>query len=250
MKKHSKGILRVGTSGIALQGTKVHFPAEFKDKSRLHYYSTIFNSIEINSSFYKIPRLQTLQKWSAETTRDFCFTLKLWKEITHCKQLRFDADNIRLFLEAASGVSVKGCLLIQFPGKITFDYFNEVENILQAITTADNSKQWRIAVEFRHASWYTGETNELLNEHQATSVLQDHSKTKNLEPAENSNFYYFRFHGPKGNYRGSYDDDFLGEQASIIREILATGKDVFAYFNNTMGDAYGNARMLAKLAGS
>jgi uncharacterized protein YecE (DUF72 family) len=246
MKKHSKGIFRVGTSGIALPGTKDSFPAEFKDKSRLHYYSTIFNSIEINSSFYKIPRLQTLQKWSEETTVDFCFTLKLWKEITHCKLLRFDEDNIRLFLDAASGVSVKGCLLIQFPGKITFDYFSEVENILQAIFIADTKQQWRVAVEFRHASWYTGETTELLNEHRATMVLQDHSKTKNFEALENARFYYFRFHGPKGDYRGSYEEGYLREQASIMREILAKGKDVFAYFNNTMGNAFENAGTLDK----
>ena len=247
MARFKKGMFRLGTSGLTLPLKKANFPIEFKDKSRLHYYSTLFNSIEINSSFYKLPRATTLQKWSEETTENFCFTLKLWKEITHDKQLQFEEKNTSLFLEAASGIKVKGCLLIQFPGKITFDFFGQVENVLQAISIADSNKQWRVAVEFRHASWYTGETTELLNEHHATFVLQDHAKNKNSDPMANAGFYYFRFHGPTGDYRGSYPDHFLKEKAFIIREMLSKGKDVFAYFNNTMGHAYENAQTLGKM---
>lgn len=238
------GLWRIGISGIGLPFSKQHFPEEFKNKSRLYYYSTIFNSIEINSSFYKIPRPQTLLKWSDETTEGFCFTLKLFKEITHCKQLCYEEENIRQFLEAVSVVKEKGCLLLQFPGKITFDYFSELEQILTSLAILDPGNTWRMALEFRHASWLSGETKELLKEYNATMVLQDHSKNREMNPEPGAGFYYFRFHGPKGDYRGSYDEAFLREKATNIRQLLSNGKDVYAYFNNTMGNAYENARML------
>src|SRR4051812_48059362 len=75
-----------GTSNVELPvPNKTFFPPEFQEKSRLCYYSSLFNTVEINSSFYRIPLPRTVEKWSSEVTDDFLFTFKLWREITHGK---------------------------------------------------------------------------------------------------------------------------------------------------------------------
>ena len=248
MNEH-RGILRVGTSGIAVAGNKQSVPAEYQLKSRLNYYSSLFNTLEVNSSFYKIPMASTFEKWSNDVPADFKFTLKLWKEITHVKELNFDLDNIDIFLERADRIgNKKGCLLVQFPGKITLEYFHKVEEILERISETDLENKWRKAVEFRSATWYTGETHELLQEHSASMVLHDIPKSKNIEEInESASFIYYRFHGPKGDYRGSYTNDFLQQKSETIGELLNKGKDVYAYFNNTAGDAYENAVTLKRM---
>jgi uncharacterized protein YecE (DUF72 family) len=237
-----QGTLRIGTSGIVVPGSKETFPLEYQSKSRLNYYSSLFNTLEVNSTFQKIPRPATLEKWSADVSENFQFTIKLWREITHVKKLKFDLANLDNFFGAIQGIDNKrGCLLIQFPGSITFDYYNEVEEILQRIHQLDENRQWRKAVELRSTTWYVGETYELLRENEASLVLHDMPKSKSLDIDIKEDFKYVRFHGPKGDYRGSYSDEFLEEQAEKIRRWLNEAKDVYVYFNNTMGNAYENA---------
>lgn len=245
MINQTKGIFRMGTSGIVVPGNKQTFPAEFKLSSRLNYYASLFNTLEVNSTFKKIPMLTTLEKWSLEVPAEFRFTIKLWREITHIKQLNTNLDNIDTFLNAANHIGdKKGCLLIQFPGSITASYMDQVDKILQRLNDLDPQNSWQKAVEFRDVSWYADQTYEVLNKYDTSMVLHDMPKSKNLILNKEAKFVYFRFHGPKGDYRGSYADDFLEEQAAKIRSALRDGKDVYAYFNNTMGDAFENAMSL------
>src|SRR4026208_1699779 len=175
----SIGKIRIGTSNGSMPGNKVTFPPAYQTKSRLHYYSTLFNTIEVNSCFYKTPLRSTYEKWVNDVPDDFQFTLKLSKEISHAKELNFGLDCMDNFLQSAKGTgNKKGCLLIQFPGKINLEHFNQVERILAELRTIDPAGEWRMAVEFRNESWYTGETTELLNVYEATMVLHDFSKAK------------------------------------------------------------------------
>ncbi len=211
MKKQDKGILRIGTSNIVLPGNKQSFPEAFQHKSRLNYYSSLFNTLEVNSSFYKVPMASTFEKWSMEVPENFRFTLKLFREITHVKALHTGLDKINGFINAANQVgNKKGCLLVQFPGKITLEYFNRVEAILQRLEETDQPTQWKKAIEFRSPDWYTGETFELLKEYGASMVLHDIPKAKIFEAGKEAGFVYIRFHGPKGDYRGSYPATGLG----------------------------------------
>lgn len=249
MNKKKKGILRTGTSGIVVPGTRQSFPVEFQQKSRLNYYGTLFTTLEINSSFYKVPMPSTFERWSLDVPENFQFTIKLWKEITHIKNLETDLDNINSFLKAADLIgNKKGCVLLQFPGKITLEYYNQVEQILKRLSENDPKNKWRKAIEFRSATWYVSETHELLNEYGASIVLHDIPKSKNFETNKAAKFVYLRFHRPKGDYRGSYTDAFLGELSEKIRAWLNVGKDVYAYFNNTMGSALENATTLIEMA--
>lgn len=244
-----RGQIRIGTSNVVAPGNKNSFPPDFQLKSRLHYYSSIFNTVEVNSCFYKTPQFSTFSKWSLDVPDEFRFSLKLSKEITHVKELKGDLVCMEKFITAARGTGKKkGCLLVQFPGKITLDYFENVEQILQELQVHDPDNQWKKAIEFRHPSWYTGETFELLDEFGASVVLQDIPKAKFTEIKGHADFVYLRFHGPKGDYRDSYSESFLQAKASQINEWLNEEKDVYAYFNNTIGSAFYNALSLkAKL---
>ncbi|MEO7982480.1 MAG: DUF72 domain-containing protein [Bacteroidota bacterium] len=241
----SAGKIRIGTSNGYMPGNKVTFPPAYQLKSRLHYYSTLFNTIEVNSCFYKIPLRATYEKWAKDVPEDFQFSLKLSKDITHAKELHGDLTCMNKFLQAATGTgNKKGCLLIQFPGKVSLEHFNQVEQILEQLRVYDPGHAWRIAVEFRNESWYIGETTELLNVYKATMVLHDFSKAKISTFGGIADFVYMRFHGPGGNYRNSYSEHSLDETAERIRELTRAGKDVYVYFNNTIGNAFENGQYL------
>ena len=242
MTKKTTGIVRIGTSNIVVPGNRQSFPPGFRDKSRLHYYASLFNTVELNSTFYKVPMASTFNKWSLDVPENFRFTIKLWRDITHVKNLASDLGHIARFLNAADQLgNKKGCLLIQFPGKITLEYYNEVEKILSAIREQDPTSAWRIAVEFRSPGWYVSETHELLDEFGASIVLHDIPKARNMELNKKAKFVYCRYHGPKGDYRDSYTDEFLYDQAEKMMQWQKEGKDVYGYFNNTIGSAFENA---------
>lgn len=235
-----------GTSGLLLPvPNKGHYPADYKDKSRLHYYGSLFNSIEINSSFYKMPLATTVAKWAADVPDDFQFTFKLLKDVTHAKGLDFDAQLVEEFFRRISAAGHKrGCLLVQFPGSIKPVYLREVERLLAAIAAGDPEKLWNTCIEFRHQSWYNDDTYALLEQYGMGLVLHDKLAQGGAFMEVDTKFVYVRFHGPDGNYRGSYSDDYLYEYGSYIYDWINEGKTVYTYFNNTMGNAIANLRLL------
>lgn len=86
-----------------------------------------------------------------------------------------------------------------------------------------------------------------MDEYKAAIIVRDFAKAKNFTSMSKADFVYIRFHGPTGNYRASYPDQFLKVKASEIRSWWDNGKDVYAYFNNTLGNAFENALMLKSL---
>src|SRR5690242_6310758 len=112
-----------GLSGLQLHISKYLFPPPFENASRLTYYSSLFNSIEFNSTFYKIPQAATVLRWDSSVPGNFRFTFKLWKGITHNKGLLFNKDDVTVFFKAINSVSdKKGCLLIQFPPNLGIEH--------------------------------------------------------------------------------------------------------------------------------
>ncbi len=246
--KKSRGTFFIGTSNIVVPGNRQTYPPEYEGKSRLNYYSSFFNSLEINSSFYKVPMPATFEKWSKDVPGDFRFTVKLWKEVTHIKELNTGIEHIDKFLDAADRLgNNRGCLLLQFPGKINFDYYGKVERMLRQISDHNKKNKWPVAVEFRNESWYVAETFELMDEYHASLVMHDIPKGRNEDVNKKASVVFIRFHGPTGNYRGSYSTGALKKYADRIHSWLQQGKDVYAYFNNTMGDAFENARILKEM---
>ena len=236
-----------GTSGLVSPIPQRDHPPEFRDKSRLAYYASLFNSIEINSSFYKMPLKATVEKWAESVPADFRFTFKLWQGITHNKGLIFNSDDVFKFMDTINGAgSKKGCLLIQFPPGLAIQALPQLADLLQTIKKANERTGWSIAVEFRNKSWYTNECYNLLADNKAALVIHDmpDSETPLMEPDQD--FVYLRFHGPDGGYRGSYTDGFLYEYSLYINEWREDGKIVYVYFNNTVGGALENLLTLKK----
>lgn len=242
------GTLYLGTSNVVVPApSKAYFPPEYQDKTRLTYYGALFNSVEINSTFYRLPQAKTLRKWLDEVPEDFRFTLKLWREVTHSRRFGTNDEELERFMEIAGAVGAKkGALLIQLPPKLTDAYSDHLEKILETVEELDPESTWPKAVEFRNLAWYTDSVYDLLDAHNASIVLHD-MPTGTMELNEGAPFVYIRYHGPGGDYRGSYEEDFLSDHAEIIREYLAGGKDVYAYFNNTMGTAPRDALRLRGL---
>ncbi len=238
----TSGAFYSGTSGLMLPvPNKSHYPEEFRNKSRLTYYGSLFNSIEINSSFYKIPQAKTLENWSAMVPDNFRFSLKLFRDLTHQKALKYVRADLDRFLVAASGIGgKKGCLLLQLPGGSSVDCYEQLGSLLSDISAHPLAKGWKLSVELRNNSWYISETWELLNDYQAAIVFQDIPKSITPRVKLKSKWIYLRYHGPTGNYRGSYSPDRLKADAIQIRGWREEGKTVFAYFNNTLGSAIPN----------
>jgi uncharacterized protein YecE (DUF72 family) len=245
--KSTAGSYYSGLSGLQLHIPKYLFPEQFKNASRLSYYSSFFKSIEINSSFYKMPKPHTMVRWAASVPDDFKFTFKLWKGITHNNEFNFEETAVRHFMKVIDSVEhKKGCLLIQLPPGLSKDYFYQLEKLLICINN-EVSSPWNVAVEFRNKSWYDESTYQLLNYYHAALVIQDIPKSSTASIDHESEFIYIRFHGPKGNYRDSYSEEFLEEYASYILQWMDEGRVVYLYFNNTMGDALNNLETLNKL---
>ncbi|TDN95011.1 uncharacterized protein YecE (DUF72 family) [Salegentibacter sp. 24] len=237
-----------GLSGLQLDIPKYLFPPPYENASRLTYYASIFNSIEINSSFYKIPRASTVAKWADSVPEHFRFTFKLWKGITHSKGLNFNEADIADFLKSVNSVKQKkGCLLIQFPPSLGKEYLVPLDNLLNCLSATDAIQGWKLAVEFRNKSWYHQDVYDLLHLYNATTVIQDKPKAATPLLHHKSNFIYNRFHGPGGNYRGSYSEEFLKEYSGLVNEWMDQGRMVYVYFNNTMGDAFTNLKSLNDL---
>lgn len=235
-----------GTSGLVLPLRQREFPPEFSGASRLTYYASLFNSIEINSSFYKLPKGATVANWGESVPPGFRFTFKVPKSITHNKGLAFTAADVETFMQTVAQIGDrKGCLLIQLPPSRTNESIHQMEHLILALKDLDANGSWEVAVEFRNKSWYHRATYDLLRRYGISMVLHDMPASatpilQNYGPA-----LYLRFHGEDGRYRGGYGDEQLQATAHMINKFRKNGTTVYAYFNNTMGDAVKNLRQLS-----
>ncbi len=238
-----------GISGLILPvKNKSAYPQEFKNKSRLNYYSSLTNSIEFNSSFYKIPMPKTVEKWANDVPANFKFTFKLWREITHSNGLDYEDDYVKKFMDSINKVGNKsGCILCQFPPSFKPSKMPKLQNLIYLIKEYSEEIKWNIAVEIRHNSWYIPDFCEMLEKNDVALVFHDKSGFNFQIIDQDIQFVYLRFHGPGGNYKGSYSDDVLYQQAHYIYDWLAAGKRVYVYFNNTMGAAFENMETLKEM---
>jgi uncharacterized protein YecE (DUF72 family) len=122
-----------------------------------------------------------------------------------------------------------------------------LENLLRTIRQHDPVKEWKIALEFRSVSWYHDEIYDLLRFNNTSLVLHDLPSSATPLHDLTADFVYVRFHGTEKGYRGSYPDDFLSEYATRINTWKNEGKEVYVYFNNTLGDAARNLMTLNQL---
>ena len=236
--------IRIGCAGWTL-------PAEFQARfpagdSHLRRYAQVFAASEINSSFHRPHRPSTYARWAASVSPGFAFSVKLPKAITHVARLaRPEAALDAFFAEArALGPSLH-CLLVQLPPSLAFD-----AAVATAFAAALQERHaGAIALEPRHASWFSPEVDAWLAGRRVARVLADPVRhDAGRVPGGWPGLVYLRLHGSPRVYYSSYDDEVLQALALRIRETADQGAEVWCIFDNTAGQAAaGNALALQRL---
>lgn len=242
MKAASQNNIHIGCSGYSYRQWKSTFyPSEIAVKEWLKYYSSVFNTVELNSSFYHIPKLQSLQTQFKNTPDDFKFSVKVHRSITHYQKLKDSKQQIKDFKELIiKGLAHKlGCLLFQFPPSFIFSK----EHLNLVLTQIPGEKE--NVVEFRHSSWWCEEVRDALKEKPLTFCNVDFPKLP-VEIKDESKLFYLRLHGVPDLFKTSYTDKQLYHYAQHI----SLKEPVYVYFNNTFYDAaWKNAKKLIQLTG-
>ncbi|WP_374444901.1 DUF72 domain-containing protein [Epilithonimonas sp.] len=240
---NSKKTYHIGCSGFYNADWKGSlYPEDSKNKDFLKLYSETYNTVEINSTFYRKPTAKTLQKWMDETPDDFKFFIKIPKTISHfgyseSKKNEF-SDFCKLINENI-GNKLAG-FLVQFPAS-----FHCTDDNIKWLTET-LSDEFLIAVEFRHASWWNDEIFNLFKKHQWIFCgVSFPGKIPEDVVITNSKIGYYRLHGKPTLYKSSYSETFLDNLAKEIKEI---NQDFYIYFNNTWGtSAIENSLYLKKI---
>lgn len=244
--------IHIGTSGWNYGHWKgIFYPDEVKSRDLLSYYSKHFSTVEVNYSFYRLPRATTYEGWSAQTPEGFLFAVKVSRYITHIKRLKGVKRAWRRFVKNAEPLGVKrGPILVQFPPN--FHSTNANQKLLRTFLQAAKEDGVNVAVEFRHDSWFAPEAYAILEEAKASLVIANSSRYSNPpEQIATADFVYFRFHGPQDAFASSYTREELQRFAKIIKEHHRRGREVYAYFNNDIGGhALENATTLKELVSS
>jgi NAD(P)-dependent dehydrogenase (short-subunit alcohol dehydrogenase family)/uncharacterized protein YecE (DUF72 family) len=205
------------------------------------YYQRFFDTVEVNNSFYRLPRPGMLSAWRAAAPRNFIFAVKASRFLTHNKKLKDPENALENFLPRAEELREKlGPILFQLPPKRRCNA-RRLEEFLQALP-----KTHRYAFEFREASWHCTEVLDVLRRHNAAYCIYELAgfATENEITAD---WTYIRLHGPGGKYQGSYSDDALQSWAKQIHCWERTLDSVYVYFDNDQaGYAAGNAIRLKR----
>lgn len=219
----SKNSIHIGTSGwLYSHWDKVFYP---KKVEKLHYYADFFNTVEINSTFYHLPKASSVKNWKLRVGQTFTFAVKASQYITHRKRLIDCKEPLSLFYRRIHYLKNKlGPLLFQLPPSFKANP-ERLESFLKLL-----KKGHLYTFEFRHPSWYTEETYALLRKYQIALCITD--ITGEDSPLEvTSPFIYIRLHGPK-LYTGSYSTKDLQKWKKRILAWQKKGFSIWCYFDN------------------
>jgi uncharacterized protein YecE (DUF72 family) len=235
-------LVRIGCAGWSIPRDPAgEFPA---DGSHLERYSRVFNSVEINSSFYREHRLSTWERWRDSVPDDFQFSVKAPRAITHDSKLRCELEALLAFLQQVAVLREKlGPILFQLPPSLEFD----------RATTAGFLRMLRwhfpgdVVWEPRHKSWFEEDATETLGSFSVARVAADTACVPTAaHPGAASKVVYFRLHGSPRRYYSAYDEDFLVGLAAKLAEFAATAKTWCVFDNTASGAATRNALELTR----
>jgi uncharacterized protein YecE (DUF72 family) len=239
--------VRVGLSGwnYAHWRNGVFYPPRLPASRWLEFYAERFDTVEVNSTFYRLPRVNAVARWLEQTPAGFLFAVKASRYLTHIKRLRDLGPGLERFLERIEpllGSPKLGPLLWQLPPTFRRDD----ERLAAALARLPSGL--RHCFEFRDPSWFVEETYAVLREHGVALAIGDRPQVNAFQAHElTTDWTYVRFHGGTRGLRGNYSESELGEWAVRVRGWSRT-HDVFAYFNNDWeGFAPRNAARLLQL---
>jgi uncharacterized protein YecE (DUF72 family) len=225
----------IGTSGWSYDHWEgVLYPHRSSSKQRLAHYVARYNTVEVNNSFYRWPSHVNFSSWKEQVPPDFRMTIKASRALSHSKRLKEPEAWTERMVEGVAHLQDRmGVFLVQLHPHFASD-LDRLDYFLQQVPP-----RLQTAIEFRHPSWHHDEVFALLEKHNAGLLHHERSQSSCVLRTT-APFVYLRLHGPDEHhlYAGSYSDDDLKWWANHIQAWHASGKEVWAYFNN---DPYGNA---------
>jgi uncharacterized protein YecE (DUF72 family) len=236
-------MIRIGTSGWHYKHWVGNFYPEKCQVSKMlaHYYSQ-FDTVELNNSFYMLPKIETMRCWRDATPNNFEFAVKASRFLTHNKKLKEPENALNNFLPRAEALGEKlGPILFQLPPKWRIN-LDRLKEFLEALP-----KYHRYTFEFREPSWLVPQVYALLRTHNAAFCIYELAGFHT--PIEiTADWTYVRLHGPGGKYQGSYSDEILRTWAKRIAQWSKELKSIYVYFDNDQaGYAAENALRLKRL---
>lgn len=220
-------LIHIGTSGWYYKHWKGPFyPDDLSEKDCLDYYAEHFHTVEINNSFYQLPKEKTLIRWHNNVPFGFVFAVKASRYITHMKKLKDPEGPVSNFLGRMGELGDKlGPILFQLPPNWSLNV-RRLQAFLKVLPT-----DFKYAFEFRDPSWFQTEVYDALGEHGASLCIYDFDHR--LSPKEvTADFIYIRLHGPSGPYQGQYETVVLEEWAVDFSVWAKEGKEIYCYFDN------------------
>lgn len=239
--------VRIGCAGWSIPSRHAHLFGE--GDSHLARYATRFDIVEINSTFYRPHQPRTFERWATSVPRQFRFSAKLPRAITHDARLQGAGDALSDFFDSLAGLGTKlGGVLVQLPPSLAFDarvadrFFAMLRRRCPA----------RVACEPRHASWFTGPADAVLVRHAVARVAADPAPVPAAAlpggARAASRWSYWRWHGAPRMYYSAYGDAALRSLAHGLVEAATTRAPAWCLFDNTAhGHAMADAARLQAL---
>ncbi|HEY5767461.1 MAG TPA: DUF72 domain-containing protein [Candidatus Udaeobacter sp.] len=212
--------LYVGTSGYSYKEWKgTFYPDDLPDKQMLTYYGERFRSVEINNTFYRMPKASVLEAWASVVPPDFKFVLKASQEITHKKRLKDAGDSVTYLLDVAGVLQGHlGPFLFQLPPYMKKDV-SRLGEFLKLLPPG-----YRAAFEFRHQSWFDEEIFSLLRDHRAVLCIAEAENDLEIPFVSTADWGYLRLRRP------DYGDAEL--KAWVERVRGQNWRDAFIFFKH------------------
>jgi uncharacterized protein YecE (DUF72 family) len=233
--------VRIGCSGWNYRDWREGFYPPRTPASRwLSHYASVFDTVEVNATFYRLPETKTTLAWAEQVPDDFVFAIKASRYLTHMRRLRDMENGLERFwerLEPLREARKLGPVLWQLPERFHRDD-ETLANALAALPAAHH------CFEFRHRSWFTADVYDLLEEHGASLALGDDARRALPDASPVGPLAFLRLHYGRRGRDGNYSD----RELDVWRRRIAAWRSrrpVFAYLNNDwQGFAPRNARKL------
>jgi uncharacterized protein YecE (DUF72 family) len=238
-------VLRVGTSGWQYQHWRGRFyPKRLPAARWLEHYGARFDTVEVNNTFYRLPKPETFRGWAERVPDDFAFAIKASNYLTHYRRLREPEEPVERLLRHAGPLGTKlAVVLLQLPPdlKIAVD---RLDATLRAF-----ARRVRVAVEPRHDSWWHDDTAAVLRDHDAALCLADRHSQLVTPVWKTASWTYVRLHAGLASPPSCYGRAALTRWADRLVELLESDDDGYVYFNNDgHGCAVRDAVVFARLA--
>lgn len=225
------GKIHIGTSGWSYKSwIGSYYPEKLKATDWLLFYANDFDVVEINASFYRLPKIETVENWTAKVPPQFNFCPKASRYLTHIKRLKEPEEPMERFFGIFEPMKKKmGPVLFQLPPNLKFDY-DVTEHFFKLLHK--KYKAYDFALEVRHETWMDNSALDLMAKYDIAFVISQSGVGFPYSEMVTSKNIYVRFHGPEKLYASSYTDKMLKGFAKKFKAWMKEGHDIWVFFNN------------------